>query len=94
MAALIVGATSSMAMAQSDPLRFDPENFTRQTLFMPDGEEVTYKAYEGLQYVKNVEDSTYQTLNIYVPEHLADIPRVPILMRTYVGGYMASTAKW
>lgn len=93
MAALIVGATSSMAMAQSDPLRFDPENFTRQTLFMPDGEEVTYKAYEGLQYVKNVEDSTYQTLNIYVPEHLADIPRVPILMRTYVGGYMASTAK-
>lgn len=93
MAALIVGATSSMAMAQSDPLRFDPENFTRQTLSMPDGEEVTYKAYEGLQYVKNVEDSTYQTLNIYVPEHLADIPRVPILMRTYVGGYMASTAK-
>lgn len=94
---LVVGlacaAATSGAMAQTDPLRFDPENFTRQTITMPDGEQVAFKAYEGIPYVKNIEDPTYQTLNIYVPERLADIPRVPILMRTYVGGYMASTAK-
>lgn len=90
---MIFTAASSVAMAQTDPLRFDPDNFSRQTLTMPDGEEVSYKAYEGIPYVRNIEDPAYQTLNIYVPEHLADIPRVPILLRTYVGGYMASTAK-
>lgn len=92
-AALILMAATSGAMAQTDPLRFDPDDFTRQTITMPNGESVAYKAYEGIPYVKNIEDSTYQTLNIYVPETLADITRVPILMRTYVGGYMASTAK-
>jgi hypothetical protein len=43
--------------------------------------------------VTNVEDSTYQTLNFYVPEQLANGDKTPILLRTYVGGYMASTAK-
>lgn len=92
-AALLVGAASFSTMAQNDALRFNPDNFTLQTLAMPDGEQVAYKAYEGIFYVRNVEDSAYQTLNIYVPEKLADIPHVPILLRTYVGGYMASTAK-
>lgn len=92
-AAMFLAAATSGAMAQTDPLRFNPDNFTVHSLTMPDGSQVSYKAYEGIFYVANVEDSTYQTLNIYVPERLADIPRVPVLMRTYVGGYMASTAK-
>ncbi len=92
-AALCFAAATSGAVAQNDPLRFDPDNFTRQSLTMPGGKQVAYKAYEGIVYVKNVEDPTYQTLNIYVPENLATIERVPILLRTYVGGYMASTAK-
>ncbi len=81
------------ANATDNSLRFDSGNYTTQSIVMPDGTTVSYKAYEGIYYVKNVEDSTYQTLNIYVPEKLAQIPRVPILLRTYVGGYMASTAK-
>ncbi len=89
---MAMSATMPM-MAKTDDLRFDPTKFTTQQLTMPDGEQVTYKAYEGIFYVKNVEDPTYQTLNIYVPEKLADIPNVPILLRTYVGGYAASTAK-
>lgn len=92
-ASLLVCAGAVPAMAAGDQLRFDPENFTRQTLTMPDGEQIEYKAYEGLFYETNIEDSTYQTLNIYVPEKMADVPRVPILLRTYVGGYAASTAK-
>lgn len=91
--ALIVIGASFCTMAQTDPLRFNPEKFTAQSIIMPDGERVEYKAYEGIFYVTNVEDSTYQTLNIYVPERLAGVSRVPILLRTYVGGYMASTAK-
>ncbi len=49
-------------MAKTDDLRFDPTKFTTQQLTMPDGEQVTYKAYEGIFYVKNVEDPTYQKL--------------------------------
>lgn len=79
--------------ATANALRFNPDNYTVKSLKMVDGTEVKYKAYEGIFYVTNVEDSTYQTLNFYVPEQLADGDRTPILLRTYVGGYMASTAK-
>ena len=93
MCGLLLGTASISAMAQSDPLKFDPSRFTRQSLTMPDGQKITYKAYEGIYYVKNIEDSTYQTLNIYVPDKMAETPRIPILLRTYIGGYAASTAK-
>jgi hypothetical protein len=79
--------------ATANPLRFNPEAYTVKTLKMVDGSELKFKAYEGIYYVSNVEDSTYQTLNFYVPEQLADGDKTPILLRTYVGGYMASTAK-
>lgn len=90
---LIALASASPMLARTDDLRFDPTKFTIQQLTMPDGEQVSYKAYEGIYYVKNVEDSTYQTMNIYVPEKLLDSAKIPILMHTYVGGYAASTAK-
>ena len=93
LAGLLAGSAALTSMAQADALRFNPDNYTRQSLTMPDGREVSYKAYEGIYYVTNVEDSVYQTLNIYVPDRLANIPRVPVLLRTYVGGYAASTAK-
>lgn len=89
----LLGAGVFTSEAKSDALRFDPAAYTDQTLTMPDGSEVAYKAYEGIFYVTNVEDSAYQTLNIYVPVKMAAVPRIPILLRTYVGGYAASTAK-
>lgn len=55
-----------------------------------DGTEVNFTAYERLFYVANVEDSTYQYLNVYVPDGATQ--RTPIFLRTYVGGYMASPA--
>lgn len=88
LSAAILGATSARA-----DLRFRPDAFRPDTLTMPDGTPVAFKAYEGIPYVTNIEDSTYQTLNIYVPDRLAPVSRVPILLRTYVGGYAASTAK-
>lgn len=67
------------ASAAGDALRFNAENYTLKSLQMPDGEVVSYKAYEGIYYVKNVEDSTYQTLNLYVPLGVKDTDSVPIL---------------
>lgn len=90
---LLLGCGAFAANAQTDALRFNPDSYTTGAITMPDGKTVTYKAYEGIYYVTNVEDSTYQSLNIYVPDKMADMDSVPILLRTYVGGYAASTAK-
>ncbi|MDD5779862.1 MAG: hypothetical protein PUD40_02250 [Bacteroidales bacterium] len=61
---------------------------SKMTLY--DGTEVNFTAYERLFYVANVEDSTYQYLNVYVPDGATQ--RTPIFLRTYMGGYMASPA--
>jgi hypothetical protein len=94
LAALTTALSASLAaVAQESPLRFNPESYTAKSITMPDGKVIQYKAYEGIFYVTNVEDSTYQTLNFYVPEKLSNGDNTPILLRTYVGGYMAATAK-
>ena len=75
-------------------LKFNPEKGEQRTLVMPDGKTVKYVAYERIYYVTNVEDSTYQYLNFYVPESaLATEAGVPIFFRTYTGGYMATKAE-
>jgi len=60
------------------------------SITLPTGETVNYTAYTNLYYVENVEDSTYQYLNVFVPEGATQ--QTPIFLRTYVGGYMASQA--
>ncbi len=92
-AGILLMAGSAVAPARDSSLRFDPTAFSAQTLTMPDGTQVSFKAYEGIYYVTNVEDSVYQSLNIYVPDKLVSSDKVPIFLRTYVGGYAASTAK-
>lgn len=90
--AFTVGAISATLPAQgAATLDFDPSQYTEGSIEMPDGTVVRYKAYEGITYVKNVEDPKYQTLNIYVPENMRE--NSPVFLRTYVGGYMAATAK-
>ena len=49
-------------------LRFDSSKGTLGSLEMPNGEKVSFTAYEKLYYVTNVEDSTYQYLNVYIPQ--------------------------
>ena len=72
-------------------LNFNPKNGVEAELTMPDGQVVKYTAYERLFYVRNVEDSAYQYMNIYVPEGATK--QSPIFLRTYVGGYMAAKAR-
>lgn len=71
-------------------LRFDSSKGTLGSLEMPNGEKVSFTAYEKLYYVTNVEDSTYQYLNVYIPQGATH--QSPIFLRTYVGGYMSSPA--
>ncbi|MBE6334484.1 MAG: alpha/beta hydrolase [Bacteroidales bacterium] len=73
-----------------DSLKFDSEDYSIDTLIMNNSDTIIYKAYKNIYYVTNVEDSNYQYLNIYVPENVK--LRESILLRTYVGGYMATKA--
>ena len=77
------------AMAQG-ALTFNANAGVKSKMTVYDGTEVSYTAYERLFYVTNVEDSTYQFLNVYVPDGATQ--QTPIFLRTYVGGYMASPA--
>ncbi|MCH5247326.1 MAG: carboxylesterase family protein [Muribaculaceae bacterium] len=74
-----------------DKLTLDPEAFVDEFLVMPQGDTVKYHAYRDIFYITKVEDSTYQTLNIFVPENVRE--NSPVLLRTYIGGYMASKAR-
>ena len=91
--AAIIGCATSVQAKNFDKLIFNPDIAKQASLTMPSGETVDYTAYEGIFYVTNVEDSVYQTLNIYVPETLRANNSTPIFLRTYIGGYMATTAK-
>ena len=92
MLALAAPALASAPDAGSgDALKFDPQAYTQQVLTLPDGKTVNYRAYERIYYVTNVEDSTYQYLNFFVPEsvYTTDAQDVPIFLKNNVGGYRA-----
>lgn len=86
---MILAACAGTPKADSG-LVFDPASGTSGNLTMPSGKTVNYTAYEKLFFVTNVEDSTYQYMNVYIPEGATQ--KTPIFLRTYVGGYMASAA--
>ena len=90
---LIVVATLTIAACghNRQGLSFNPNNSREAELTMPDGRVVKYTAYEHLVYVRNVEDTAYQYMNVYVPEGAGK--DAPILLRTYIGGYMAAKAR-
>lgn len=73
------------------PLLFDADKGVETSIKMPDGKIVKYTAYTKLYFVTNVEDSTYQYMNIFVPEGATQ--QSPIFLRTTIGGYMESQAE-
>jgi acetyl esterase/lipase len=87
---VLFGACLSVGAMAQGALTFDANAGVRSKMTVYDGTEVSYTAYERLFYVTNVEDSTYQFLNVYVPDGATQ--QTPIFLRTYVGGYMASPA--
>lgn len=91
MTASMIAACNTEKKPADDGLVFDASVKTQAELTMTDGAVIKYDAYERLYYVKNVEDSTYQYMNIYVPEGATE--QSPIFLREYVGGYMAAEAR-
>ena len=87
---ILMGATLSVGAIAQNALTFDVNAGVKSKMIAYDGSAVSYTAYERLFYVTNVEDSTYQFLNVYVPDGATG--QTPIFLRTYVGGYMASPA--
>lgn len=87
---ILFGACLSVGAMAQGALAFDANAGVKSKMTVYDGTEVSYTAYERLFYVTNVEDSTYQFLNVYVPDGATQ--QTPIFLRTYVGGYMASPA--
>ena len=87
---ILFSACLSMGAMAQGALTFNANAGVKSKMTVYDGTEVSYTAYERLFYVTNVEDSTYQFLNVYVPDGATQ--QTPIFLRTYVGGYMASPA--
>ena len=86
----MVCASLSFGTMAQEALAFDANAGVKSKMTVYDGTEVSYTAYERLFYVTNIEDSTYQFLNVYVPDGATQ--QTPIFLRTYVGGYMATPA--
>ena len=85
----MVACVSAVAATKPMPkLTFDASKGVAGSVTMPQGQIVHYTAYTNLYYVTHIEDSTYQYMNVFVPQG-AD-QHTPIFMRNYVGGYMAS----
>ena len=92
--ASLASVLSVCAMAAEKPtpkLVFDASKGVAGSVILPTGKKVNYTAYTKLYYVTNVEDSTYQYLNLFVPDGATQ--KTPIFMPNYVGGYMAAEAK-
>ena len=75
----------------ANTLQFDPNSGVKASLTMPDGKVVNYTAYTKLYFVTNIEDPTYQYMNIFVPEGATQ--QTPIFLRTYVGGLYAQPSR-
>lgn len=89
--AVAMSVYASAGEKPASSLMFDASKGVAGSVTMPKGSIVNYTAYTNLYYVTNIEDSTYQYINVFVPENADD--KTPIFMRNYVGGYMASKPK-
>lgn len=76
------------AQVKQNQLSFPAGQGEERTLDMPNGQKVTYTAYEKLWYVTNVEDTVYQYMNVYVPAGATQ--QSPIFLKNNIGGYMPS----
>ncbi|MEY2891943.1 MAG: hypothetical protein RJA98_1851 [Pseudomonadota bacterium] len=90
--------TSPMSPATpdaADALRWNPARFETQQLSV-NGQTVTVRAFENIVYVRQPVDTTYQVMNVYVPEAYFHGQAVggytartaPIFLPNNVGGYM------
>lgn len=93
------GLCAAGATAKEYSLAFDPTAYTAKTATV-DGATFSYRAYEGIVYVRYPVDTQYQTLNIYIRTEYFQAKAVggysaetaPIFLPNSVGGYMPGAA--
>lgn len=86
--ASVLFVCANAARKAAPQLAFDQTKGVAGSVTMPTGQTVHYNAYTKLYYVTNVEDSTYQYMNVYVPDGATQ--QSPIFLKNNVGGYMPS----
>jgi hypothetical protein len=94
---LLLGASNVMfAQDQSPyPINFNPAHFQEQTLTL-NGKEIKVRAFENIVYVQNPVDTSYQKINIYIPEEYFtggsingySAETAPVFFPNQIGGYM------
>lgn len=104
--AAVGGMISSVSAADTagtantiDSLTFSNRTYETRTMTV-DGKDITFRAYENITYVANPIDTTYQSMNVYIPEayfhqekdgkYTADT--APIFLPNSVGGYRPGKA--
>jgi Esterase/lipase len=103
-AATLLAAVASIGAASAESakeysLAFDPNAYAVKTGSY-NGQTFTYRAYEGIVYVKKPVDVKYQTINFYVRTEFYEgksvggytAPTAPIWFPNSVGGYMPGPA--
>ncbi|MFP9114746.1 subtype B tannase [Flavobacterium sp. RHBU_3] len=91
----ILLTVSAWAQKKTYSLDFNAAKYDKQTLEY-NGKKISVRAYENIVYVANPIDTTYQVMNIYVPEaffknkevHGYNAATAPIFFPNQVGGYM------
>ncbi len=93
----VVAARGSLGSTAADDISlvFDPATFTVKSATV-EGQEIVFRAYEGIVYVARPVDPAYQSMNIYVPAAYFegktvggyDEKTAPIFLPNAVGGYM------
>ncbi|WP_218160681.1 subtype B tannase [Arsenicibacter rosenii] len=95
--AVSAGTTPLLAQPKRYSLDFDAGKYEPQTVTV-NGNEISIRAFERIVYVANPVDTTYQILNIYIPEgyfHGETINgytarSAPVFFPNRIGGYMAA----
>lgn len=87
LAAMLTTVSALAATKPAAQLQCDASQGVAGSVEMPNG-KVNYTAFTHLYYVTNVEDSTYQSVNVFVPDGATQ--QSPIFLKTNVGGYMPS----
>lgn len=88
---LVLCVCAQAAKKTTSKLVLDASKGVAGSVTLPTGKKVNYTAYTKLYYVTHVEDSTYQYMNVFVPESATQ--STPIFMPNYVGGYMAAAPR-
>ena len=88
---LVLCVCAQAAKKTTPKLVLDASKGVAGSVTLPTGKKVNYTAYTKLYYVTHVEDSTYQYMNVFVPDGATQ--STPIFMPNYVGGYMAAAPR-